>query len=95
MDAYWLTDNIILPYQRGLVRIGLNSAFKVGLAAGVLTTAGLWYFRPDFAFDKETGQVRPWSLLAPDEAEQTGPGATRVPWYVVSASVFYTLNLIA
>lgn len=92
---YWLTDNVIRPYQTAFTKIGLDSSWKVGLAAGALTAAGLWYARPDFAFDPQTGQPRPWSLIEPETPDPEQPAATRVPWYVVTATVFYTLNLIA
>lgn len=88
---YTFVDNVVIPYQNFLVSIGIDSALKAALVGGALTTGALWALKPEFAFDKQTGRPRPWTLFS-DETAEVEP--TNVPWYVVVGGVTYTLNLI-
>lgn len=88
----WTVEKVITPVENALVSVGINSAFKAGIAASVLTAGALWYFKPSTLFDPSTGQPRPWALLEGHEESRVEP--TLVPWYMTSALVGYSVNLI-
>jgi len=77
-------------YTKVFTSVGLNSAFKVGVATAVLTAAGLWILKPSGTFDEE-GNPKPWIFLS-DPASRREP--VYLPWYVRAALVGYTVNLI-
>lgn len=90
--ALWITENVTAPVEGALLKVGINSAFKAGVVAGLLTAGVYWVVKPSSAFDANTGQARPWALLDIPEGNQTAP--TFVPWYVGSLIVGYSVNLI-
>lgn len=90
--TFWTVEKVITPIENGLLAVGINSAFKAGVAAGVLTAGALWYFKPVTLFDGASGKPRPWALL--DGHEEAGVEPTLVPWYMTSALVGYGVNLI-
>lgn len=86
----FLARNVFDPIESGLLSIGIDSAFKAGILFGVLTAGVYWTAKPASAFDKTTGEPRPWALLESDG--KTEP--TYVPWYIGSALTGYAVNLI-
>jgi hypothetical protein len=86
----FLVDNVVLPVEAGLLKIGVNSAFKAGVLAAVLTAGLYWTLKPASAFDDKTGKPRPWSLLECDGSNEQ----THIPWYVGSLISGYAVNLI-
>lgn len=88
----WLVDNIIIPVENSLLKIGINSAFKAGMTASLITAGIYWAVKPSSAFDRATGIARPWALLDQSPENQIEP--TLIPWYMGSIIVGYSVNLI-
>lgn len=92
----WLETNIINRYQNALLSVGIDSAFKAGVAAAVITAGVLWVMKPSSVFDEETGQPRPWVLLNEEEGgKSSGIEPAILPWYARAALVGYVVNLTA
>jgi hypothetical protein len=93
MASITLIENVVEPTEKMLLAVGINSAFKAGLVASVLSAGVYWYVRPLSAFDERTGEARPWSMLDCGSSKvQINP--TLFPWYVGSALIGYAVNLI-
>lgn len=84
-----VSEYITDPLQRGLVSVGVNTPGKTAAAVFLLTEAAQFWIKPDLTFDRSTGGLRPWSLLA-----GSGPNATPTPHYVVSGVTALILSLI-
>lgn len=89
---FFISENVVVPLERSLVYVGINSAWKAGFATAVFAAGLYWVIRPNSAFDKETGQPRPWVLL--EGSEERGPEPCNIPWYLGSALIGYGVNLI-
>jgi len=61
------------------------------LMAGAVTTAALWYIKPEDFFDRSTGLPRraTWATSRPDQLSR----ATPVPWYLAVAAVAIAVDL--
>lgn len=91
--AYTLTEKVVEPVTSCLLAVGINSAFKAGVVVSILAAGTYWLVRPSSAFDPNTGEPRPWSMLECPEGKNS-PVPTPIPWYVGSALIGYTVNLI-
>jgi hypothetical protein len=87
----FLAQKVFDPIESGLLYVGIDSAFKAGVVFGVITAGIYWAAKPASAFDKTTGEPRPWALL---ECGDTKLEPTYVPWYIGSALTGYAVNLI-
>lgn len=91
---FWLETNIINRYQKALLSMGIDSAFKAGVVAAVLTAGVLWVVKPASVFDESTGEPRPWVLLNEEgSAPSSGVEPAVLPWYTRAALVGYVVNL--
>lgn len=84
----------IIAYENAMAKIGVKSAWQVGLLAATLTGLVLWTWKPESCFDDATGRPRPWSLLV-ENSNEGEPVPTIFPWYARAATVGYCVNLIA
>jgi len=83
-----IDETVIQPLERGLVKIGINSAGKAGVFFAVLTAGSLFVLKPSAMFDQTTGRPRQWSAFG----DAVNP--TPVPWWLASAGIGWGLSLI-
>lgn len=90
----WIGLNVIDPIEKSLASVGLNSAFKVGVATAVVAAGVYWTVKPKSAFDQGSGEARPWALIDQLEDNKGGPEPTMIPWWLGSVLLGYGVNLI-
>ena len=87
---YTFVENFVDPVERGLMKVGIDSAFKAGVATAVLTAGILWVVKPASMFEQGSGDPKGWSLL-----KQQGTGETTyLTWWGTSLITGYVVSLV-